>query len=178
LPRPPAVTSVDGDSEDPAEVLVRQLQLYKRFKEAAGWLGRRQEQGWRSYLRVAPPPRPEGKLDLSGVTVATLPAAYLSALRRTRATADAMTWAQGHLLTLEGQIEWVRQQVKETKRVVLFEDTLSEKATRVEVSLTLLAVLELVKRREIAAFQERLFGPIELSANGARPVPPDPPLSQ
>ena len=43
-----------------------------------------------------------------------------------------------------------------------FEELLSEKATRSEVAVSLLAVLELIKRREVSAVQEAMFGPIAI----------------
>ncbi len=72
LPRTPALPGADEEEEDPGEALVRQLRAYKRFKEVARWLERRSTAGWRTYLRVAPPPRIEGELDLTGVSVDTL----------------------------------------------------------------------------------------------------------
>jgi segregation and condensation protein A len=79
----PATLSFAGDEaeeEDPAEALIRQLKQYKRFKQAAAWLGAREEKGWRTYLRVAPPPKVEKQLDLSGITADTLYTAVLNVL--------------------------------------------------------------------------------------------------
>ena len=67
LPRPAVLPGGDEEEEDPTEALLRQLRDYKRFKTAAQWLDSRQRHGLRTYLRVAPPPRLEGRLDLSGV---------------------------------------------------------------------------------------------------------------
>lgn len=55
LPAPPVVLAGDEDEEDPAEALIRQLKMYKQFKEAAANLRKRDEAGLRTYLRVAPP---------------------------------------------------------------------------------------------------------------------------
>ena len=55
--------------------LVELLILYKRYKEIAGWMMERQENNLRTYLRVAPPPKVEAKLDLSNLTLEGLLAA-------------------------------------------------------------------------------------------------------
>lgn len=55
LPQSPIVIEGEEDEEDPAEALIRQLREYKRFKEAAQWFQTREEEGLRTYLRVAPP---------------------------------------------------------------------------------------------------------------------------
>ena len=47
LPRPPVH---ELGEENIGEDLVRQLKLYKQFKEIGGWLMERQEQGLRTYL--------------------------------------------------------------------------------------------------------------------------------
>ena len=62
LPRAP--THALGE-EDLAQSLVDQLKLYKRYKDVGLWLDERQQAGLRTYLRVAPPPKIEPKLDLS-----------------------------------------------------------------------------------------------------------------
>jgi len=50
---------------------------------------------------------------------------------------------------------------------------LSDKATRSEVAVSLLAVLELIKRREVSAVQETLFGPIVIVGATAKEVVED-----
>jgi segregation and condensation protein A len=71
LPQTPTLAD-DEEEEDPAEALIRQLKLYKQFKQAANRLKEREETGLRTYLRVAPPPKLEGRLDLTGITINTL----------------------------------------------------------------------------------------------------------
>src|SRR3990172_5786076 len=66
LPRP---VIRQPDEEDPGEALVQQLLAYKRFKDLAGLLAERQERNLRAYLRLAPPPKVEGHLDLSNLTI-------------------------------------------------------------------------------------------------------------
>ena len=66
LPRPPARSPSE---EDVGRSLVDQLKLYKRFKEIGVWMNARQQANLRTFLRVAPPPKVEPKLDLSNVTL-------------------------------------------------------------------------------------------------------------
>lgn len=165
LPQP-AILPGDGEAEeDPAEALVRQLRAYKRFKEAAGWLQAREERGLRTYLRVAPPPKLEGRLDMSGITVDTLLRAVRAALERTEALEDSVSLVQPRRLTIEQQINRLRFRVRRDERV-RFEDLLSRRTSPVEVAITLLAVLELIKRREVHALQPQMFGPIEIVGTG------------
>lgn len=171
LPQTPVI--IEGEEEeDPAEALIRQLKQYKRFKQAATWLEEREELGLRTYLRVAPPPKLEGRLDMSGVTVDSLLAAMREALSRVDDREESVAILQPRRITIEGQINRLRQRAK-TGISFGFSDLLSAKTNRVEISITLLAVLELIKRQEIVASQTEMFGPIELRANPQKGPAPE-----
>ncbi|HEY1408185.1 MAG TPA: segregation/condensation protein A [Promineifilum sp.] len=161
LPRPISLPSDDEVEEDPAEALLRQLVAYRRFKNAARWLDDRQRNGLRTYLRVAPPPRLDGQLDLTGVDVQSLTAALERVLARQESKDDSLTVARSPEITIDGQLDKLRERLG-TGRPFLFADTLRNPRDRTEVAVTLLALLELIKQREALAQQDRLFGPIEV----------------
>lgn len=175
LPQPPAKPAGE-EEEDPAEALVRQLRQYRRFKDAASWLAAREAQGLRTYLRVAPPPRPqvESRLDLSGITVQTLLAALRETLARSETLEHSVAVVQPRRVTIEGQLRHLQSRLKPGVQLP-FQEMLSPRPDRVEVAITLLATLELIKQRKITARQEWPFGPIYLAAVEKRPTEPDPP---
>ena len=150
------------DPEDPAEMLARQLREYKRFKQAGGWLQDRWTSGLRTYLRIAPTPQLESHVDLSDVTMESLSAAIKEALNRTRLLEDSLSIAtRERQLTIEGQIKKLQQTLVQNARTS-FSQLLSNEVNIQEIVVTLLAVLELIKRHEIAVRQPILFGPIEI----------------
>lgn len=159
---PETAVTIEGEEEeeDPAEALVRQLKLYKQFKQAAAWLGQREASGLRTYLRVAPPPKLEAKLDMSGVTLEMLLTAVSNALARQEERDGSVAIVQPRRITIEGQINKLRRWTQRGKPAFEFRQLFSQESNRVEISITLLAVLELIKRREITASQDELFGPI------------------
>lgn len=163
LPRTPLLPGAEEEEEDPAEALVRQLRVYKRFKEAARWLEHRVAAGMRTYLRVAPPPRLEGRLDLSGVTLDSLLIAMQKVLARSEVLEESVSLIHPRRLTIEDQLAHLRQRLAPGQSF-MFDEILSRRADQTEVALTLLALLELIKRREARAFQSALFGPIEITA--------------
>ncbi|MCP4422115.1 MAG: segregation/condensation protein A [Chloroflexi bacterium] len=163
LPQTPVI--IEGEEEeDPADALIRQLKTYRRFKHAAAWLQNREKLGLRTYLRVAPPPKLEGRLDMSGVTVESLLTAVRNALARVEEQEKSVAIIQPRRITIEGQIMRLRQRAK-AEGTFRFTELLSAKTSRVEISITLLALLELIKRREVVASQAEMFGPIELRSN-------------
>ena len=161
LPQAPSGPETE-EEEDPAEALARQLRLYRRFKAAAGSLAQREQSGLRTYLRVAPPPALEQSLDLTGIDLTTLISALQSALERADLKEDSVSVVvRQRSVTIEDQIKLLRRKVVVHGQVA-FNDLLSQRATWSEVSVTLLAVLELIKRHEVNAVQSELFGPIQI----------------
>ncbi|HZD10280.1 MAG TPA: hypothetical protein VE553_02980, partial [Candidatus Binatia bacterium] len=110
------------------------------------------------------PPQLESKLDLSGVSAEMLLQALREALARAASEDEGVQIVQPRHVTIEGQISRLRS-ILGTEGRVSFRDILSSKADRVELAVTLLATLELIKRREATAHQSHLFGPIEIRAN-------------
>lgn len=159
LPQEPTTGEDGEEEEDPAEALIRQLRRYRRFKQSASWFSEREKQGLRTYLRVAPPPKLQGRLDMSGVSLEALIEAVRAVLERAANLEESVSVARPRQLTIQDQIRRLRHRVR-SGSTLAFEELLSETATRSEVAVSLLAVLELVKRREVSAAQETLFGPI------------------
>lgn len=158
LPRPPARES---DEENVGRSLVDQLKLYKRYKEIGVWMNERQEKNLRTYLRIAPPPKIEPKLDLSNVTLERLVAAAAEAFAREKNKQPLGTIIAPPRITIREKIDLITKTMKQVERAT-FRALLNQGASRLEVVVTFLAMLELVKRYRIHAHQEDLFGEIEI----------------
>jgi segregation and condensation protein A len=162
LPRP--IEREPGE-EDPGVELVELLILYKRYKEIAGWLIERQENNLRTYLRVAPPPKVEAKLDLSNLTLEGLLRAAETAFSKGRDKQALSTVISAPRITIREKIEFITKTMKNIQRMT-FSGLITDKATRVEIVVTFLAMLELIKRYHITAVQHELFGEIEFEKMG------------
>ena len=157
LPRSPT-PSPEDDVEDVGHDLVHQLQIYKRFKEIADLLHTREEGGLHTYIRLAPSPRRAPEPDLSQVSLQDL----LSLAQ------EALDLAPGPpvdqvvspvTVTIEEQIEHIERKLAQTQHVI-FRTLLSQAANRLEIIVTLLAVLELIKQDRVSVRQDALFGEI------------------
>ena len=158
LPRPP---EREPGEEDPGDALVQQLLNYKRYKELADLFSQRTASGLRTYLRLAPPPKVEGKLDLSGLTTNDL---YLAAKRAFEVMEEREplnTVVSRPKVTIRDKIKHITQRLSASVRTT-FNALLGEENSRVEVVVTFLAMLELIKRYHVTAKQDDLFGDIEL----------------
>ncbi len=158
LPRPPVR---EPGEEDTGQALVDQLKLYKRFKEIGEWLYARQQANLRTYLRVAPPPKVEPKLDLSNITLEKLVAAAEEVFSREKARKPLGTVIAAPRVTIREKIELITKTLKTVQRTA-FSALIKDSKSRLEIVVTFLAMLELIKRYRIQAHQEGLFGDIEL----------------
>lgn len=158
LPRPPVR---EAGEEDAGQALVDQLKLYKRFKEIGGWLNTREQANLRTYLRVAPPPKVEPKLDLSSITLAKLVAAAEEAFAKEKAKQPLASVIAAPRVTIREKIDMISKMMKDVQRVA-FSTLIKDSASRLEVVVTFLAMLELIKRYRVQAHQEGLFNDIEI----------------
>jgi segregation and condensation protein A len=158
LPRPPIR---ETGEEDPGEALARQLRIYKRFKELSNWLDDRETRHLRNYLRVAPPPKVEGRLDLSDVSLADLLAAAEGIFSDEAEKQALGTVISAPRVTIREKIAWIAERLGQNHHTT-FSGLLGKKPTRLEIVVTFLALLELVKRYRVAARQNGLFTDIEI----------------
>jgi segregation and condensation protein A len=156
LPRPPARATGE---EDIGRSLVDQLKLYKRYKEIGVWMNARQQANLRTYLRVAPPPKVEPKLDLSNLTLEKLVAAAEEAFAKERNKQPLGMIIAPPRVTIREKIDLISKVMKEVEHST-FHALLEPGASRLEIVVTFLAMLELVKRYHIHAHQEDLFSDI------------------
>jgi len=167
-PHPP----LDDEEEDVGDALIRQLLEYRRFKQAAQLLQEREAQGLRVYTRTAPKPALERRLDMSNVDLTKLHRALRRVLNRIP-NDPPLPRVKTYPITVAEQIDTVRAFLTEAHRTrrgingtpaapVTFTELLSRETSRVEVVVTFLALLELIKQREVIFEQDNTFGEITI----------------
>ncbi len=157
LPRPPAPSL--PDEEDVGEDLVQQLIEYKKFKEAARWLQKMEERGGSSFVRLAGIPPLEKRADLGDVSLADLLAAVRRALQIKPPEPSVDGAVPPIRITIAQQMALIERRVA-SGRPVSFLRLLQDASGRIEIIVTLLALLELVKQLRVTMRQDRLFGDI------------------
>lgn len=165
LPQPRQTT--EEAEEDPGEALARQLREYKRFKEAADALRAIEADGRHTYGRAAPPPDLERHLEPDPSALSELLAAARSAF--SSAAALPVDIPDGMVvpftLTIQDQIHLIRRTTAHGQRVA-FRSLLGQVHHRLEIIVTLLALLELLKRDRIHVVQDQPFGEIFIEGLG------------
>jgi segregation and condensation protein A len=166
LPRPSLTTQI-GEEEDPGEALARQLMIYKRFKELAGILEQREIEGLRTYLRLDTGNRVQipTKLDISELTLEGLIEAARDIFGSTSSMAPLSMVVSNPRITIRQKITSIVNYLR-TVGTITFKKLLETPDNRIEIVVTFLAMLELIKRHMVNANQNALFGDIEINSEG------------
>jgi segregation and condensation protein A len=162
LPKPPP-SMLDEEEEDIGDELARQLRAYKQFKMVAQVLHQREEAGLRNFVRVALPPKLEPKLSPGDVTLDDLLMAVRQALEVRPADPDVSEVVSPMTVTIGQQMDLIHNELTHHMHIN-FRTLLSRAASRTEIIVTLLAVLELIKQHVIEVHQDTLFGDIIISS--------------
>jgi len=163
LPGEPQPSAATADEEPDEEELRRRLIEYRSLRDAARQLG--EWDGMRVALRREPR---EG--DLPVAPSEPMPAATLAdALQRLAAIPEPEAPPPEVVpreVTIAMQIAALRQAMGAAGKVVL-QTVLAACRSRTEISVTVLAMLELVRRRQATVEQSELFGPIVVRRIGS-----------
>jgi segregation and condensation protein A len=158
LPRPP---SRELGEEDPGDALARLLVAYKKYKQVAILLAEREQAGLRTYLRLAPPPLVEPKVDLIGFTAADLRQVMEEVLASRPAPARLDDVVAPPVISLRDKVMAILKAIRQFGQAT-FQGLVRRARSRMEIVVSFLAVLELVKQDRIEISQAELFGEIDL----------------
>jgi segregation and condensation protein A len=163
LPGEPQPVPAAGDDEPDEEELRRRLLEYRALRDAARLLG--EWDGVREARRREPreadlPEAPSDPMD------AAVLAAALDRLAAIPEPEPPPPEVVPREVTIAMQIAALRQAMGSAGRVVL-QTVLAACRSRTEVSVTVLAMLELVRRRQATVEQGELFGPIVVRSIGS-----------
>ena len=154
-------TELEEEEEDPRWDLIRQLVEYKKFKDAAIHLQGLEEQQLDVFGRGSEAARlgPESTVALHDVSIFDLISAFNDALKKVKTEELREIFAERY--TVAEKIDLVVNMLKTQDRIsfgTLFRDM----SSRHEIVCTFLAVLELIRLKQLVARQERAFGEILL----------------
>ncbi len=163
LPRPPLVAIPVEEGPDPESALRERLILYRLYRDAGRDLRGRLESAWEVFRRepiAAVASAKAGSRPDEGPPLD--PAVLVEALDRALRAVPPPTPPPDvvpRLVTLDERARIIRAALIDTPVVVL-QDLLEDLSDRVVVAVTFLAMLELVKGRELSVEQDEPFGPI------------------
>jgi len=153
----------DAEEDDPRWELIRQLIEYKKFKEAAAQLHLRELEQERIFAREeGSSPPAQGLLRLGEVGIFQLINAFQNVIKRVEARQDLQE-IPGERFSVSEKIETILQRVEAGGRIP-FSDLFGAIASRLEVVVTFIALLELIRLKQVRAIQKNIFDEIEIAS--------------
>jgi len=167
LPRDPDAAPPDEEDEDDPQNLVKALQEYRRYKQAADYLRDLEDQHRTMHRRSAAPPELPMPPGLDGVTLTSLVDLFRKVLERTpdedaeEARARPARAVPRPRVRLQDRIKALVDRLDRDGQMS-FLTLLGDAPTRTSVIVDFLAVLELIKVHYLRAEQSDAFGDIAL----------------
>ncbi len=152
----------EADEEDPRWDLIRQLVEYKKFKDAAANLSIRELEQSNLFARMpdsaeaAQPERP-----LGDVSVFDLINAFNNILKRIATKSEDLREIFEENFTVSDKIDFIMKMTS-SGVPLKFTELFASAASRAEIVITFLALLELVRLKQLKCVQPEVFGEIEL----------------
>lgn len=158
LPLPPGI---EEEEEDPSYALAQRLEEYRKLKEVASWL-RDREEAARNYFPHLYTSLEEGKevaqeMEEGEVSLEDLLIAFKSVLDRKKG--GSLYEITPILITVEDKIACILDLLRE-KESLTFIQLFEGETKRIEMIVTFLALLELIRLRKVLVRQTRNFGEI------------------
>jgi len=158
LPRPP---TREAGEEDPGDALTRQLLLYRQFKRVAEWLEGREAGRLQTHLRLSTAQKHETALDMSDTGLVDLALAARAILFPDEIRSELNSVISLPVVTIREKIHLISNALREN-RLLGFGMLLKNTRSRIEIVVTFLALLELIKRHVVQVRQETQFGEIDI----------------
>src|SRR5438132_6302680 len=153
----------DAGEDDPRWELIRQLIEYKKFKEAAAELHLRELEQQRIFAREgASSSALQEPLRLGEVGIFQLINAFQTVIKRIEAREDVQE-IFGERFSVSEKIDAILQRVA-TGTPVRFSDLFGAVVSRLEVVVTFMAFLVLIRLKLFRAVQKNIFEEIEIAA--------------
>lgn len=160
----------DEDDIDPRDELVRRLLEYKKYKEASQSLAAKEESRAEYFGRgVAYPYLGEAEEEAPELSLS-----LFDLLRAVRSVLEEMRAGNVHhvyteVYTVEGQEELLLRRLSEVPRI-RFEELFRGMSVKMEVVVTFVALLDLLKNQRVRALQSKSYGEIWIEGRDPEPA--------
>lgn len=158
----PKQSNVREEEIDLGNELARQLVAYKRYKEIADILAERKELGYQTFIRLSSPEVDvKDNLDLGNFGVNELFSLASSIFQKDIERQSISTVVERPKVTIKDKIKRITEHFRMSEELT-FRELLGERYSRLDIVISFLALLELIKGDFIKVAQEGIFDDIRM----------------
>jgi segregation and condensation protein A len=151
----------EDEGEDPRWELIRQLVEYKKFKDAAAQLSVREVEQSNLYGRLPESTDTAPERPLGDVSVFDLINAFNKVLKRIGGKSEDLREIFEENYTVSDKIDFIMKMTA-SGVPLKFTELFAQAASRAEIVVTFLALLELIRLKQLRCVQDEPFSEIEL----------------
>lgn len=158
----PQQTNLKEDETDLGNELARQLIAYKRYKEIADILAERKELGYQTFIRLSSPKvNVNESLELGDFGINELFSLASTIFQKEIERQSISTVVERPKITIKDKINQISALFRKSDELT-FRELLGDQYSRLDVVISFLALLELIKGDFIKFVQEGLFDDIKM----------------
>lgn len=151
----------EAEEEDPRWDLIRQLVEYKKFKDAAAQLSQREFEQSNLFARLPEQSDTSPERPLGDVSVFDLINAFNKVLKRIASKSEDLREIFEENHTVSDKIDLIMKMAA-SGVPLKFTELFASAASRSEIVVTFLALLELIRLKQLRCVQDEAFSEIEL----------------
>ncbi len=164
LPHQPEEDS-EEDLEDPRDELVERLLEYKKYKQVAGYLEERERASSKYFTRLIDVEEMAAAFmddnPLEGLDLTDLLEALGQVVARAKEK-EPLSRVPREEITIRDKVREIKNRLKLEGQALLFGELFSSQTHRIEIVVTFLALLELIRLGQVTVRQRRNFADISL----------------
>ena len=155
--------NLELETDVEAETLEKQLKIYRQYYEASKKIDALWSLNRQTYFRQNPYKleKPEGFQPPLNANLASLQEAFLMALSKIKRVVDLPKVLISRAVSIGEKILHIKDMIKNGAKLK-FSQLLHDKKNKMETIVSFLAMLELVKQREIEVSQTSMFGEVDI----------------
>jgi len=158
----PQQSNVKEEEADLGNELARQLIAYKRYKEIADILSERKDLGYQTFIRLSSPEIDvKENLDLGDFGVNELFSLASTIFQKDIERHSISTVVERPKVTIKDKINLISEHFKSSDELT-FRELLGDNYSRMDIVISFLALLELIKGDFIKVVQEDIFDDIKM----------------
>lgn len=158
----PQQSSARDEESDLGNELARQLVAYKRYKEIADILAERKELGYQTFIRLSSTKVDvKDNLDLGTFGVGDLFSLASTIFQKDIERQSISTVVERPKITIKDKIKQISEHFKVSNELT-FRELLGESYSRLDIVISFLALLELIKGDFIQVVQDGIFNDIRM----------------
>lgn len=154
------------EDEGDAESLEKQLKIYRQYYDASKQINKMFNQPTLAYQRAKPYKLPDQKKFVAPTNIDQniMLDLFSSVLQRIEKVVNIPKVVMAKAMSISEKIIDIKNKIKNSERFT-FRNILKDKGDKMEAIVSFLAILELVKQREVTISQDNMFGEIDILKN-------------